>query len=112
MVDAKKEESVDGRQKFLELYKLYASDGISKEEFLKKKEMASKQSSEVVESSKESNYFGENTMKKELEGIVRLDDSSWLNRELLHSIVSKIRVFPGQRVEIVWKCEDWVGRCG
>jgi len=108
----KNDNSVEGRRKFLELYEQYAGGRISKEEFMVKKELISRQSSEVNSSPEESNLFGESTMKRELEEIVRLDDSSWLCRELLHSIISEIRVFPGQRVEIVWKCKDWFERCG
>lgn len=76
---------------FLELYEEYVDGSISKEEFLKKKQM----------------FQGRAMTNSKKEGCILPDNPSWITKDVIQSFLKEIQIFPNKKINIVWKCEDW-----
>lgn len=95
------------KMRVLELYEMFSSGQISKEAFLKKKEMLQRQLPEAKEHATRPVKSKKEFVNSELYSKMSLDDTSWISRELLKELVSEVRVNSKMEVKIIWKCTDW-----
>lgn len=105
---ARQDSSEPRRRKLLEVYEQYVAGEITKELFLEKKQVIQSQ-----RSLPDTRGAGQcNDMNNRLKGDwiekIRLDDSSWLTKDLVKEMIKEIKVFPEGNVKIIWKCDGWL----
>lgn len=97
------------KMKLLELYELFSSGQIDKEVFLKRKATFQMQLTETEGYAAQPAKSAADFVDCDLSSKMRLDDVSWISRELLKELVTRVQVTSKAEIKIVWKCLDWNG---